>query len=325
MDFGLVWRIGAQDERLTRVGLILGTPAYMSPEQVCGRAEGFGPCCDIYSLGVILYELLTGCVPFEGPEAFVLGQIVFAEPVPPSRHRPDLDPLLEAICLRAMAKKVDERYASMSELASELTAYLRSRSNLFRPMPEPAHAEDIAVDTAAVPEAPRAESLAEPAVPPSEAPVAETSSAERTVPPNDVMPLWLALHQWIQIIEHFVLRRSRRYVNQRNYDRLYKMLVETCRMRAGSTEGAAKQFYQRLEDLVVPWMTPRAMENADRDILWSLLNYCRDAEQALRDRTKPLPDLGGRDEWVISWQVASVGILICVVVGVLLVWGWLNI
>ena len=122
MDFGLVWRIGAQDERLTRVGLVLGTPAYMSPEQICGRAEGLGPSCDIYSLGVILYELLTGCVPFEGPEAFVLGQIVFAEPAPPSKHRPDLDPLIEAICLRAMAKKVEERYASMQELAKALEA-----------------------------------------------------------------------------------------------------------------------------------------------------------------------------------------------------------
>ena len=113
-----MWRIGAQDERLTGSASVVGTPAYMSPEQVCGKAEGLGPCCDIYSLGVILYELLTGRVPFEGPEAFVLGQILFVEPAPPSRHRPDLDPLIEAICLRAMAKKVEERYASMRELAT---------------------------------------------------------------------------------------------------------------------------------------------------------------------------------------------------------------
>ena len=59
----------------------------------------------------------------------------------------------------------------------------------------------------------------------------KTSSAERTIPPTELMPLWLALHQWIEIIEHFVLQRSRRFVNHRNYDRLYKMLVQTCRMR----------------------------------------------------------------------------------------------
>ena len=84
MDFGLVWRIGSQNERLTRVGLVVGTPTYMSPEQASGKVESIGPGCDIYSLGVIMYELLTGRVPFEGPEAFVLGQILFVEPPPPS-------------------------------------------------------------------------------------------------------------------------------------------------------------------------------------------------------------------------------------------------
>jgi hypothetical protein len=71
-------------------------------------------------------------------------------------------------------------------------------------------------------------------------------------------------------------------------------------------------------------MTPRAMENADREILWSLLSYCREAERALRDRSKTLPDLGGREESTISWRVAAVGISICFVVGMLLVWGALR-
>ena len=76
----------------------------MSPEQAFGDVETIGPGCDIYSLGVIMYELLTGRVPFEGPEAFVLGQILFVEPAPPSTYRSDLDPQLEAICLKAIAK-----------------------------------------------------------------------------------------------------------------------------------------------------------------------------------------------------------------------------
>ena len=126
MDFGLVWRIGAQNERLTRVGLVVGTPMYMSPEQASGKVEAIGPGCDIYSLGVIMYELLTGRVPFEGPEAFVLGQILFVEPPPPSTYRPDLDPQLEAICLKAIAKSLDQRYATMGELAMALGDYLRS-------------------------------------------------------------------------------------------------------------------------------------------------------------------------------------------------------
>src|SRR5262249_12952165 len=120
MDFGLVWRIGAQNERLTRLGLVVGTPMDMSPEQASGKVEAMGPGCDIYSLGVIMYELLTGRVPFEGPEAFVLGQLFFAEPPPPSTHRGDLDPQLEAICLKAIAKIPDQRYTTMGEFAMAL-------------------------------------------------------------------------------------------------------------------------------------------------------------------------------------------------------------
>ncbi|MBV8128727.1 MAG: serine/threonine protein kinase, partial [Planctomycetaceae bacterium] len=126
MDFGLAWRIGLQDQRLTRVGLVLGTPAYMPPEQVSGKVEALGPRCDIYSLGVIMYELLTGRVPFEGPDTYVLAHILFVEPAPPSRHRPDLDPLIEAVCLKAMAKVPEDRYATMNEFATALADYLRS-------------------------------------------------------------------------------------------------------------------------------------------------------------------------------------------------------
>jgi serine/threonine protein kinase len=84
-----------------------------------------GPGCDIYALGVILYQLLTGRLPFEGSVAEVLGQIVTQQPPPPSQHRPGLDPRLEAICLKALSKKVAGRYASMRDLGAALGDYLR--------------------------------------------------------------------------------------------------------------------------------------------------------------------------------------------------------
>src|SRR5262249_50845269 len=96
MDFGLARRVGCDDGRLTRSGAIVGTPAYMSPEQVKGE-QAVGPGSDIYSLGVILYEMLTGQLPFGGPTAAVLAQILTQEPPAPRTLRPGLEPALEAI------------------------------------------------------------------------------------------------------------------------------------------------------------------------------------------------------------------------------------
>jgi formylglycine-generating enzyme len=124
MDFGLARGLGADESRITQAGQLLGTPAYMAPEQVQGNVAAIGPGCDIYSLGVILYELLTGRVPFTGTLVELLAKVLTQPPDPPSRHRPGLDRRLEAICLKAMAKEPGRRYASMAAFATALEGYL---------------------------------------------------------------------------------------------------------------------------------------------------------------------------------------------------------
>ena len=123
MDFGLARREDQGDPQLTREGAIVGTPSYMSPEQVEGDPDTVGPTSDIYSLGVIFYQLLCGKMPFSGNVAVILTKILSAQFDHPSKVRNDIDPALEVICLRAMARQPADRYKSMQELVGALDEY----------------------------------------------------------------------------------------------------------------------------------------------------------------------------------------------------------
>ena len=133
-DFGLAGRVprpvpagAAEDDppTLTQPGAILGTPAWMSPEQASGRRAAVGPHSDIYSLGAILYAGLTGRPPFQGetPAATVL-RVLESEPRRPRRLNEDADPDLELIALKCLQKPPDLRYATAAALADDLEAYL---------------------------------------------------------------------------------------------------------------------------------------------------------------------------------------------------------
>ena len=126
MDFGLARRYDPNEATLTQVGAVLGTPAYMAPEQALSRLDQIGPATDIYAMGIVLYEMLTLRRPFAGGAAAVLGQVVEVQPKPPSAFRPGLDPRLDAICLKAIAKDPSDRYHSMRELAEALSDYLKA-------------------------------------------------------------------------------------------------------------------------------------------------------------------------------------------------------
>ena len=127
MDFGLARRVRGDDNiKLTQNGMLIGTPAYMSPEQVDGEPGQVGPATDQYSLGVILYELLTGTLPFRGSVTGVLGQILTKQAPPPSQFRSGLDPRIEAVCLKMLAKNPAERFGSLNAVAEELATILRT-------------------------------------------------------------------------------------------------------------------------------------------------------------------------------------------------------
>ena len=139
LDFGLA-RLTEFHTRMTQQGAIFGTPAYMAPEQASGDPTTVGPAADQYSLGVIFYELLCGAVPFVGKPLILLFNTVNTAPVPPSQRNSAVDATLEAICLRALAKKPEERYPSLKVFAEELTksARILSKSGtLPRPAPSP--------------------------------------------------------------------------------------------------------------------------------------------------------------------------------------------
>jgi Mg-chelatase subunit ChlD/predicted Ser/Thr protein kinase len=125
VDFGLARWVNGRRLGISQPGQILGTPAYMAPEQVRGEVDQLGPSCDIYSLGALLYEVLTGVRPFPGLDlGSLFYQIVHTAPLPPQSRRPGLDPLLGAICLKALAKRPEDRFATMAEFAAELQRFL---------------------------------------------------------------------------------------------------------------------------------------------------------------------------------------------------------
>jgi serine/threonine protein kinase len=122
-DFGLA-KLVDQQPGLTPTDAVLGTPSYMAPEQASGQVDLVGPAADIYALGATLYELLTGRPPFRAATPWqTLKQVCLMEPVPPRRFEPSVPRTLEAICLKCLAKEPRQRYASASELASDLRRF----------------------------------------------------------------------------------------------------------------------------------------------------------------------------------------------------------
>src|SRR5262249_51449607 len=133
VDFSLAKWL-ENDRGLTATGMVVGTPSYMAPEQAEGAAKKISPATDVWALGAILYELVTGQPPFRSETPLqTLQRVRHEEPIPPTRLRPNVPRDMNALCLKCLEKEPARRYASAEALADDLRRFLQNEPIRARP------------------------------------------------------------------------------------------------------------------------------------------------------------------------------------------------
>ncbi|WP_110180872.1 Stk1 family PASTA domain-containing Ser/Thr kinase [Nocardioides solisilvae] len=175
MDFGIARAVSDASNTMTQTAAVVGTAQYLSPEQA--RGETVDSRSDVYSTGCLLYELLTGRPPFVGESPVAVAYQHVREPAqPPSVHDPDLTPEIDAIVLKALAKRVEDRYQSAAAMRTDIERYLAGHDVRVAPVPTPAASGPATTATRTVPPVP-------PAAAPAPAPAAGTDDGGRRVLP----------------------------------------------------------------------------------------------------------------------------------------------
>jgi serine/threonine-protein kinase len=181
-DFGIA---KIESSTLTQVGAVIGTPSYMSPEQF--RGEAVDGRSDLFAVGIVLYQMITGVRPFTGPASAVMHQIINETPLAPSTRRPGLHPVFDAVLQKAMAKRIEDRYPNAQAFSEALSA-----AHLLHKGGQPITDEDNERTVLAFQRpAPAPEPARTPGTQPSKALVGSTSGSMSGSMPGS-MPDWLA-------------------------------------------------------------------------------------------------------------------------------------
>jgi serine/threonine protein kinase len=281
VDFGLArLRQGAGSGGVETIsggtGTVLGTPDYISPEQA-HSIHDTDIRSDLYSLGCTLYYALTGRVPFPGSTPMAkLVKHLMEEPPPLETLRPDAPAGVAAIYRRLLAKDRDQRFQTPAELAHELARWCGVEGGDIAPaVPDPESSQEA-------PDRSQEVGTSQPV--PGQIDTATSTGEGPCLCPDVPAPIDAAFRakwkRWTGIVERSVRRRgSSSSINAQEFEQLQQELVRGCQEHARVARGGQREFFESLAELVKPWLTPKALTNADEELQGSLLELC---QQALR-------------------------------------------